>query len=114
MRELKAYVREARLDPIMRALREAGARSVSAVRVVPLGSDTTPAFVDISRAVPVAHYQEMVKLELVCLDEQAFEFADLIREQAYTGDRGDGVIFVSLVDEAIHIRTGQRGEDVVR
>lgn len=114
MRELKAYIREARLDPIIRALREAGARSVSAVRVVPIGSETAPAFVDISRAVPVAHYQEMVKLELVCLDEQAFAYADIIREQACTGDRGDGVIFVSAVEEAIHIRTGQRGDDVVR
>lgn len=114
MRELKAYIREARLDPTIRALQEAGAKSVSAVRVVPIGSDTIPAFVDISRAVPVAHYHEMVKVELVCPDEQAFIYADIVREHAFTGDRGDGVIFVSIVEDAIHIRTGRSGEDVVR
>ena len=114
MRELKAYIREARLDPTIRALQQAGAKAVSAVRVVPIGTNVEPAFVDISRSVPVAHYAEMVKVELVCPDEQAFLYADILREQAVTGERGDGVIFVSAVLDAIHIRTGGRGEDVVR
>lgn len=114
MKELKAYIREARLGPTIHALQQAGAKSVSAVRVVPIGADTTPAFVDISRAVPMAHYQEMVKVELVCPDEQAFVYADIVREHAFTGDRGDGVIFVSIIEDAIHIRTGSRGDQVVR
>ena len=114
MKELKGCIREARLGPTVQALQQAGARSVSVVRVVPIGADTTPAFLDISRAVPVAHYQEMVKVELVCPDEQVAAYADIIRDHACSGDRGDGVIFVSSVEDAIHIRTGRRGDDVVR
>lgn len=52
MKEIKAYVREDMLGAFSRALRTAGARAVTAVRAVPLGSDIDPAFVDISSAVP--------------------------------------------------------------
>lgn len=81
--------------------------------MAPIGTDVEPTFVATSRSVPVAHYATMVKVELVCPDEQAFVYADIVREQAVTADRRDGV-FVSAVLDAIHIRNGGRGEDVVR
>lgn len=52
----------------------------------------------------------MVKLELVCEDRQADTYMDIIRDHAQTGHPGDGVIFVSEVDRAVHVRTGNRDE----
>lgn len=110
MKELKAYIREGKMHEVVRGLRTRGAQAMTVVRVIPLGSEVEPEFVDTSSAVPVAHYTPMVKLELVCDERQVEVFADTIRQLAQTGDPGDGVIFVSDVDQALHIRTGRRDQ----
>ena len=113
MKEIKAYIRENRLDGVVRALGAAGARTVTAVKVVPMGSEVEPEFVDISQAVPVRHFAPMVKLELVCEDSRAEKYAGLIRREAQTGQPGDGVIFISGVDAAVKVRTGSRDEEAL-
>lgn len=110
MKEIKAYIREDRMANVVRGLRTGGARAITAVRVVPMGSEVEPEFVDISSARPIEHYTPMLKLELVCDDEHASTFADTIRERAHTGKPGDGVIFISAVERALHIRDGSRDE----
>ncbi|MBI4477340.1 MAG: P-II family nitrogen regulator, partial [Acidobacteria bacterium] len=101
MKEIKAYIRESKLDEVGRALRDAGAHAVTAVKIVPMGAEVEPEFVDISQAVPMRHFAPMVKLELVCEDRQVGKYVDIVREHAQTGDRGDGVIFVSDVEQAV-------------
>lgn len=54
-----------------------------------------------------------IKLETVVPDERADEVADAMIEAAYTGEIGDGKVFVSAVDEAIRIRTGERGASAI-
>ena len=56
-------------------------------------------------------YSPITKLEVVCDDGECDRIVDLIRESAYTGHRGDGMIFVSDVCRAVKIRTGERRED---
>lgn len=113
MKEIKAYIRESRVDEVVRALRAAGAKAVTAVRTVSMGSEVDPDFVDISRASPVEHFPPVLKLELVCDDRETATYVDVIREHARTGQRGDGAIFVSSIDDAVRIRTGQRGRDAL-
>lgn len=110
MKEIKAYIRENRLDDVVRALRVAGARAVTVVKIVPMGAEIEPEYVDVSQAVPVRHFAPMVKLELVCQDRQADEYVDIVRDHAQTGQPGDGVVFVSDVERAVHVRTGKRDE----
>jgi nitrogen regulatory protein P-II 1 len=110
MKEIKAYIREDKMADVVRGLRRTGAGPITVVRVVPVGSDVEPAFVDISPAAPVAHYAPMLKIELVCEDGAVNRFADTIREQARTGQRGDGIIFISDVQRALHIRSGNQDE----
>ena len=55
-------------------------------------------------------YSAVAKLELVCRDDEAKLFMELIRAGSHTGATGDGRIFLSHVDEALNIRTGQTGE----
>lgn len=110
MKEIKAYIREDKMAEVVRALRARGARAMTVVRVVPVGSEIEPEFVDISSAAPTAHYTPMLKLELVCDDGSADALAHTIRDGAQTGHPGDGVIFISDVRQALHIRTGRSDE----
>ncbi|MFB6262877.1 MAG: P-II family nitrogen regulator [Bradymonadaceae bacterium] len=54
-------------------------------------------------------FAKKTKLEIVVTDEMVDEIVALIRESAHTGQPGDGKIFVSDVDDAVRIRTGERG-----
>lgn len=55
-----------------------------------------------------------LKLEIVVTDDKVEELIDKICEKAYTGDVGDGKIFISDVLDAIRIRTRERGIDAVK
>jgi len=63
-----------------------------------------------------AKLTERVKLESVVPDEQVETVLDCLVKYARTGEGhyGDGLIFVSTVDEVVRIRNGQRGEELVR
>jgi nitrogen regulatory protein P-II 1 len=54
-----------------------------------------------------------VKLELVVPDDRAEEVVEAVLEAAQTGELGDGKIFVATVEEAVRIRTGERGDDAL-
>jgi nitrogen regulatory protein PII len=110
MKEIKAYIREDKMADVVRGLRRQGASGITVVRVVPMGSETDPEFVDISSAAPVEHYAPMLKVEVVCGDADAERFVETIRSDAYTGAPGDGIIFLSDVRHAVHIRSGTRDE----
>lgn len=54
-----------------------------------------------------------IKIEIFCKDEMADEIVATIKKEAHTGLRGDGKIYISGVDEAIKISTGEQGDDAV-
>ena len=54
-----------------------------------------------------------IKVELVVPDDKAAEVVEALLEAAQTGEIGDGKIFVSDVEEAVRIRTGERGESAL-
>lgn len=58
-------------------------------------------------------YLTKVKLELVVRDEQVDEILERIVEAARTGEVGDGKIFVSPVNQAVRIRTGESGDEAL-
>lgn len=54
-----------------------------------------------------------IKLEVAVLDDQCEEVVQAIRKAAYTGEIGDGKIFILSLEDSIRVRTGERGEDSV-
>jgi nitrogen regulatory protein P-II 1 len=54
-----------------------------------------------------------VKIEIVVPDDRADEVVEIALEAAQTGEVGDGKIFVSHVEQAVRIRTGERGDSAV-
>ena len=110
MKEIKAYFRPQFVDSVVDALESAGAKDLTVIRVDAFGP-LADAETDKHRFVHKYRekYSAVVKLELVCRDENAARFADVIRELAHTGQHGDGRIFIGMVDEALNIRTGETG-----
>ncbi|MDA8614465.1 P-II family nitrogen regulator, partial [Alphaproteobacteria bacterium] len=61
----------------------------------------------------VVDFLPKVKIEVVIDDAMTERVVDAIENAAQTGRIGDGKIFISTIDEAIRIRTGERGSDAV-
>ena len=61
----------------------------------------------------VVDFVPKVKLEIVVPDQMVHQVIDAIEKSAKTGRIGDGKIFVSPVDEAVRIRTGERAEEAI-
>jgi len=52
-----------------------------------------------------------IKIEVAIQDERCEEVVQAIRKAAYTGEIGDGKIFVLPLEDSVRVRTGERGED---
>jgi nitrogen regulatory protein P-II 1 len=61
----------------------------------------------------VVDFVPKVKLEIVVADDLTHSVLDAIEKSAKTGRIGDGKIFVSPIDEAVRIRTGEKGEEAI-
>ncbi len=114
MKEIKAYIRPSALERTIKELEKAGARDITVIRVDAIGK---MADFEKDRWHIVRKYDEkysaIAKLEIVCVDSEFETFVEIIREEAYTGERGDGRIFVSRIEKAISIRTGNEGADAL-
>lgn len=53
------------------------------------------------------------RVEVIAKDEEADKIINVIREAAFTGERGDGEIFVYVIADAVRIRTGESGEAAI-
>ncbi|OKY76503.1 MAG: hypothetical protein BM485_04540 [Desulfobulbaceae bacterium DB1] len=58
-------------------------------------------------------YPAQVRIEIICRENQTEAIVNTLEQSARTGKSGDGKIFISPVDEAVRIRTGERGDGVI-
>ncbi len=112
MKELKAYVRVECIDPIIHALKGAGIEHMSLTHVKAIGSSIDPTDARISIELS-SWYENMVKLEIVCRADRVGEIMSIIEREGHTGRCGDGIIYVSSVDMAVKIRTGERNHNAL-
>ena len=114
MRLLKAFVRADRVGGVVRALEQARAPGITVSVVRGAGYDFDPRLLD-PRVFPLlsrdelARCPELAKVEVVCSDEDVDRLLDSVIDAARTGGRGDGIVFVTRVDRAVKIRTGEEG-----
>lgn len=105
MREIKAIVRPGRLDDVLRALHalpHLPGATVSRVEGVGRIGDADAVEQAFGR-------MAMAKIEMVVPDERVDAVIAAIATAAHTGRSGDGKIFVVSVDDAIKVRSGERG-----
>lgn len=106
MKTLKAFVRTTRANAVVRALEDARAPGITLSRVHGVGYGYDPLTFTLAPS-EVNKTPEVIKVEVVCLDEEVDQLVSAIEMAARTGGRGDGVIFVTPVERAIKIRTGE-------
>ena len=112
MKKIEAIVRPYKLDDIKDRLDELGVMglTVSEVKGFGRGGGKAPIY---PGAEYIIHFIPHAKIELVVEDDALHEVVDAIVESAYTGQPGDGKIFVFDVEQAVRIRTGERGPEAL-
>ncbi|MFB6167271.1 MAG: ammonium transporter, partial [Haloferacaceae archaeon] len=107
-----AIVRPEKLGAVKQAVAEAGAPSITVSNVS--GRGTQAAKTGQWRGEEyVVDLHQKVKVECVVSDVPAQEVAEAIREAAATGEPGDGKVFVVPVEDALQVRTGNKGEEAI-
>jgi nitrogen regulatory protein PII len=113
MKMIVAYIRHEAFEPIRQDLLEAGFPSLSITEVK--GSGRQKGLTEHYRGSSIAiHLRPKLKIEIVIDDDAKSLVVDTILRHARTGSVGDGKIFVMPVEEAIRIRTGEDGEEVLQ
>ena len=113
MKEIKAYIKPLKLSAVARELQKVEGltgMSVTDVRGFGRGKarEAPQRIVD-----DLVDYVSYVKIELFCRDELVERIVSAIEKGAHTGLRGDGKIYVSNVEAAVRISTGDRGEGAI-
>lgn len=112
MRKIEAIIRPALLDEVKVALGEIGVTGLSVTDVRGLGSSKSN-YDRPYRQFTIAEMPIRCKIEIVTTDEDVDEIVDTILKHARTGEPGDGKVFVLSMDDAIRIRTEERGDMVL-
>ena len=112
MKKVEAIVKPFKLEDIKEALSEIGIQGMTVTEVKGFGRQK--GHTEIYRGSEyTVDFLPKVKLEIVVDDEQADDVIDKIGSTANTSKIGDGKVFVSPIEEAVRIRTGERGPDAV-
>ncbi|WP_313151605.1 P-II family nitrogen regulator [Lacrimispora sp.] len=113
MKKIEAYIRPEKLEEIKEVMDKLNLNGMSVMQV--MGCGNQKGWTEFVRGVEVDYnFLTKIKIETVVSDEQVDAVVDCIVEKAYTGEFGDGKIFISEVQDAIRIRTGERGVAAVK
>ena len=112
MKKIEAIIKPFKLDEVKEALQEVGLQGITVTEAKGFGRQK--GHTELYRGAEyVVDFLPKVKIEIVLGDEMVEKAIDAIRRAAQTGRIGDGKIFVSTVEEAIRIRTGESGIDAI-
>ena len=112
MKKIEAIIKPFKLDEVKEALQDAGVQGLSVIEVKGFGRQK--GHTELYRGAEyVVDFLPKVKIEVVLDDDQVEAAIEAIVDAARTDKIGDGKIFVSPVEQAIRIRTGESGSDAI-
>ena len=112
VKKIEAIIKPFKLDEVKEALQEVGLQGITVTEAKGFGRQKGHA--ELYRGAEyIVDFLPKVKIEIVISDELVERAIDAIRRAAQTGRIGDGKIFVSNIEEAIRIRTGESGLDAI-
>jgi nitrogen regulatory protein P-II 1 len=113
VKKVEAVIRPEKLQAVQDAMDDLGTSGLTVIEV--LGCGAQRGYTETYRGARAnISLQRKVKVEAVVGDSLVDAVVNAISGAARTGEVGDGKIFVTSVDEAIRIRTGERGDAIVR
>lgn len=112
MKLIEAVIRPTKIEEVKEALSSLGIQGMTVTDVRGYGRQRgrTERY---RGSTYIVNLLPKVKIEFVVTDEQAEEALDVVLQSARTGEIGDGKVFVSHVEQAVRIRTGERGDDAL-
>ncbi len=112
MKKIEAIVKPFKLDDVKEALNEIGIQGMTISEVKGYGRQK--GHKEIYRGAEyIVDFIPKIKIEIVVDSKQVDQVVEKIREAANTGKIGDGKIFVIPIEEAIRVRTGEKGTDAI-
>ncbi len=112
MKKLEAIIKPFKLDEVKDALNNIGIQGMTITEVKGFGRQK--GHTELYKGTEyVVDFIPKIKIEVVVPDNIADKVISVIEKTAKTGKIGDGKIFVSSIDDALRIRTGQRGEGAI-
>jgi len=112
MKKIEAIIKPFKLDEVKEALQEVGLQGMTVLEAKGFGRQK--GHTELYRGAEyVVDFLPKLKIELVVTDEQVEAALEAIQTAAKTGKIGDGKIFVSTVEQAIRIRTGEAGDSAL-
>lgn len=112
MKKIEAIIKPFKLDDVKEALNEIGVQGMTISEVKGYGRQK--GHKEIYRGAEyVVDFIPKIKLEIVVPSQMAGQVVETIQKAANTGKLGDGKIFVVPIEEAIRVRTGERGTDAI-
>jgi nitrogen regulatory protein P-II 1 len=112
MKKIEAIIKPFKLDEVKDALNEIGIQGMTISEVKGYGRQK--GHTELYRGAEyIIDFLPKVKLEMTVPESLVEEVVRVIQNKARTGKIGDGKIFLSHVEDAVRIRTGQRGEEAV-
>ncbi len=112
MKKIEAIIKPFKLDDVKDALGKLGIHGITVTEVKGFGRQK--GHTEMYRGVEYrVDFVPKAKLEIICTDEIAGSITEAIEKSAKTGNIGDGKIFISPVEEAVRIRTGEKGETAI-
>ncbi len=112
MKKLEIIIKPERLEDLKEILEECKANGIMITNI--MGYGTQKGYKQIYRGVEYnVNLLPKVKVETVVSEELVDSIIDRVTKEINTGNYGDGKIFVYSVEDAVRIRTGERGEDAV-
>ena len=112
MKKIEAIIKPFKLDEVKEALQEIGIQGLSVIEVKGFGRQK--GHTELYRGAEyVVDFLPKVKIEVALDDDQVDPAIAAIIEAAKTDKIGDGKIFVSTIEQAIRIRTGESGSDAL-
>ncbi len=112
MKKIEAIIKPFKLDEVKEALQEIGIQGITVTEAKGFGRQK--GHTELYRGAEyVVDFLPKVKIEVVLIADDVDKAVEAIRNAAETGRIGDGKIFVSSIEQAIRIRTGETGPDAV-
>ncbi len=112
MKKIEAIIKPFKLDEVKEALNEIGVKGMTITEVKGYGRQK--GHKEIYRGAEyVVDFIPKTKIEIIVSDEQAQQVVETIQRAAQTGKLGDGKIFITSIENAIRVRTGETGKDAI-
>jgi nitrogen regulatory protein P-II 1 len=112
MKKVEAIIKPFKLEEVKSRLRELGVSGMTVCEVKGFGR--TGGKTEVYRgSAYVVDFVPKTRIEVAVKDSLVSEVVEAIISAARTGKIGDGKIFVTSIDEAIRIRTGEKGDDAI-